>query len=87
MANLRAFLCSPLTSDRADTKLGSIAAFVVGALLPIMIFPKLEDLRPTEIELLLGLLLTITASLLCVLLGLVLPVYQAVKATEQKDAA
>jgi len=69
----------PLTSDATDTKFGSAAFYVAAVAIPVLVARRLPALELTEKELLFGVLLMVTASLLCVLLGLVLPVHQALR--------
>lgn len=87
MWSLRRILGQKLSSDRADASVGSIVSFGAAIALWVVVVPKLVTLGLTEPQLIFGLLLLLIASLLCVALGLLLPVYQAVRAIakEKRD--
>ena len=79
-------LTRKLTSDTADANFGSVVSFVSAVLLWLVVVPKLLRLGLTEAQLIFGLLLLFVASGLCVALGLLLPVYQALRSMA-KDRA
>ena len=85
MLNGRWIIGRQLTSDSADTRLGSILAYVAGVLIPIFAVIGLAKLDPTEKELLFGLLLAVIASLLCVLLGLTITIHGVLRAKADAD--
>jgi len=62
-----------LTSPRFDAKVAQIACFAAGLLVFVAAVLKLCSLPVTEWQLLIGLLATSPCLLLCILLGLLVP--------------
>ena len=85
MLNGRWIIERKLTSDSADTKLGSFLAYLGGLAIPLFAGLGLAKLHPTETELLFGVLLAVIASLLCVLLGLTITIHGALQAKSDAD--
>lgn len=73
MSELLKFLHRPLVSVSLVVKAGQWASWLVAFLVLILGFDKITRLPLTETELFFGLLLVSSVSLLCVLIGLVLP--------------
>ncbi|WP_166829657.1 hypothetical protein [Thalassoroseus pseudoceratinae] len=73
MPELLRFLHRPLTSVTLDAKAGQLVSWFAALLVLILGFYKVVRLPLSETELFFGLLLVATVSLLCVLIGLVLP--------------
>ena len=74
MSKILRLMCRRFTSDALDARVGQFVCWV-GAVLVLMLgFYKLLRLSLTEVELFFGLLLVSAVSLLCVLIGLVLPI-------------
>lgn len=74
MKNAIHFLCHKVTTDTFDAKLAQVACFVVGALVLMLSFWKLLRLELSEAQLFFGVLLSLCAPLLFVVVGLLLPV-------------
>lgn len=74
MSKISSLMSRRFTSDALDARVGQFVCWV-GAVLVLMLgFYKLLRLPLTEVELFFGLLLVSAVSLLCVLIGLVIPI-------------
>ena len=71
------FLGHKITSDTFDMKLAQVACFVVGLLVLVLSFWKLTRLDLSEAQLFFGVLLSLCAPLLFIIVGLLLPVATA----------
>jgi hypothetical protein len=60
-----------VASDASVARLGQLAMFTTAGLVPVLVFRKFAALELTEVQLLLGVLATISVALLCTLLGMV----------------
>jgi len=66
-----------ITSSAFDAKLGPILAWSVSILVLVLGFLTLASLQLAATELFFGLLLVVAVSLLCVIVGMLIPVAQA----------
>ena len=66
-----------ITSDAFDAKLGQVACFVLAVLVLALSLWKLTRLDLSEAQLFFGVLLSGCVPLLCVVVGLLLPVARA----------
>jgi hypothetical protein len=73
MSHIFQWLRRPLTAQVFDVKVGQIACWLVSALVLVLGILKLCRLPLNETEMFLGVLLVLAVGLLCVVLGVVLP--------------
>ncbi len=73
MSSFLKVLSRPLTSATLDAKAGQLACWGTAIFVLMLGFYKLVRLPLTETELFFGVLLVASVSMLCVLIGLVLP--------------
>ena len=68
-----------ISTDVFDRTWGQVACFAAGVLVLALSFWKLTRLELTEAQLFLGVLLSLAVPLLCILIGLVLPMTTATR--------
>ena len=72
------FMRRRLSSDVFDRKLGQVACFGAGLLVLALSLWKVTRLDLTEAQLFFGVLLSLIVPLLCMIMGLLLPIAEAV---------
>jgi hypothetical protein len=77
--HIREWLNHQITDDAFDMRLAQRACFVVSALVLGISFRKLTRLDLTESQLFFGVLLSSATPLLFIVIGLLLPIWRAVK--------
>ncbi len=74
-----------ISSDRFDAQLGQRVAFGVSLLVLILGLFKVTSMALTEYELFSGILLVGAVSLLCAILGLLLPIAETCNRTREQN--